>query len=577
MSLSRRHFWAMGFVLVGILLAGCGLQTSSEPEIVSTRMAQAATITPTIEPPATFDLQEGANLFVTSCAPCHGDTGMGDGPTASAFTCPVPALAQRDDNAVLEEWFTIVRGGKRESEGCIMPPWSNRLTNDEMWNVAAYAFALRDGDVPPPQPASTEEAVEVAEAQPTELPTEAAPATTEEPTNSTTPAPTVIAETFTLQGTITNGTAGAAVPESLSLTLRVAGLNAEGQPEEIFNAQTTSDASGNYSFTGVPVNPESIASVQVEYAGITQFSPSLLVADVQSDSYDLPITVYETTTDSAGVQLQASEVFIDAVTSEEASLIYQSFVFVNNSDRVYVGQNNQTLRIDLPNNIVNASVETFTGSSERFQLVEEGNVAYFYDSGPVFPGPNEGILATYNKSYEGRMTLEHTFAYEVDIVRVFIAQWRGLRLESDQLQPTDGRSLEDGSNYLGFQTTAPVAVGTLLSYEISDGPAPTSSTTTTSEDESFLQENRSFILGIGVLLVVAGGMYMLYDLQKTRLVAGQRGETPAKPTIKAKSSREELIAQIAALDEVYEAGNLEQEEYERQREALKDTLRRHFK
>jgi mono/diheme cytochrome c family protein len=575
--LSRRHFWAMGFVLAGILLAGCGLQTSSEPEIVTTRMAQAATVTLTIEPPATFDLQEGANLFVTSCAPCHGETGMGDGPTASAFTCPVPALAQRGDDAVLEEWFTIVRGGKRESEGCIMPPWSNRLTNDEMWNVAAYAFALRDGDVPQPQPATTEEPIEVAQGQPTESATEASPAVTEEPVDSSTPAPTTITETFTLQGTITNGTAGASIPQNLSLTLRVAALNADGQPEEIFNAQTTSDASGNYSFTGVPLNLQSIASVQAEYGGITQFSPSLLVADVQGDSYDLPITVYETTADSAGVQLQTSEVFIDAVTSEEASLIYQSFVFVNNSDRVYVGQNNQTLRIDLPNNIVNATVETFTGSSERFQLVEEGNATYFYDSAPVFPGPNEGILATYNKSYEGRMTLEHTFAYEVGTVRVFIAQWRGLRLESDQLQPTDGRSLDDGSNYLGFQMTAPLPAGSLLSYEISDGPTPTSSTTTSTENESFLQENRSFILGIGVLLVIAGGMYMLYDLQKTRLTVKQQGSASTKPAPKSRGSREELIAQIAALDEEYEAGNLDQAEYENQREALKETLRRHFK
>ncbi|KAB2860132.1 MAG: hypothetical protein F9K46_10485 [Anaerolineae bacterium] len=71
---------------------------------------------------------------------------------------------------------------------------------------------------------------------------------------------------------------------------------------------------------------------------------------------------------------------------------------------------------------------------------------------------------------------------------------------------------------------------------------------------------------------------MLYDLQKTRILAGQRTTTTSTTNkVSIKGTREELIAQIAALDEAYEAGNLDEEEYETQRQALKDALRRHFK
>ncbi len=40
--------------------------------------------------PSDFDR---AGLFVSSCAPCHGATGMGGGPVAAALRDPVPVLA----------------------------------------------------------------------------------------------------------------------------------------------------------------------------------------------------------------------------------------------------------------------------------------------------------------------------------------------------------------------------------------------------------------------------------------------------------------------------------------------------
>ncbi len=611
----RRHRWAIALLLIGTVLVGCGIQTSSEPEIVATQRNRPATITPTFVAPASFDLQAGANLYVPNCAPCHGDLGLGDGPTAASISCPVPALAERGDDATLEAWFAIVRDGKRGEETCIMPPWSNRLTDSQMWNVTAYAFGLRDGDVPAPNateavaeplPDSTEEpadstpapteaptetitetAPEATEAsaggaESTPAPTEAVPAATDEP--AATEDPLDVTDTFTLTGTVSNGTAGGTLPESLNLRIRVAALDHNGLPQEIHNAETTMAADGTYVFDNVPLNPNAIASVQTDYAGITQFSQSLIVGDVVEGSYNLPFLVYETTTDPVDIKIATSDVYVDAVTSEGASLVLQTFVFTNNSDRIYIGQDNRTLTITLPNDVANASVEDFAGTADRFEQSQEGTRTVFYDSAPVYPGTNDGILATFNKSYTGSMTLVQAFNYEVEAFSVFVAQDRGLELDSDQFQPTEPRTLNNGVVYNGYIFPTAIPLGTVVQYVVKDGPnTPTttsttsgSSTTTTDGDNSFLQDNRNFILGIGILLVVAGGMYMLYDLQKTRILAGQR---PSGPTsrVSIRGTREELIAQIAALDEEYEAGNIGDEEYETQRQALKDALRRYFK
>jgi hypothetical protein len=75
------------------------------------------------------------------------------------------------------------------------------------------------------------------------------------------------------------------------------------------------------------------------------------------------------------------------------------------------------------------------------------------------------------------------------------------------------------------------------------------------------------ILGIGVLLIIGGGMFLFYDLQNKRLLL-ESGQMP--PTI---VDEEDLIAAIAALDDAFEAGKISEVPYHNRRQALKDALR----
>ncbi len=86
------------------------------------------------------DVQNGAAIYAEKCAPCHGDSGRGDGPRAAQLPNPVTALgmAQVARQAKPADWYTQVTQGNLER---FMPPFSS-LSDRERWDVVAYAFSL---------------------------------------------------------------------------------------------------------------------------------------------------------------------------------------------------------------------------------------------------------------------------------------------------------------------------------------------------------------------------------------------------------------------------------------------------
>jgi mono/diheme cytochrome c family protein len=84
--------------------------------------------------------QNGATIFAEKCAPCHGATGLGDGPQGIQLGVTVPAfgLPEIARPASLAQWYTTVTRGKIER---FMPPFAS-LTEQQRWDVVAYAMSL---------------------------------------------------------------------------------------------------------------------------------------------------------------------------------------------------------------------------------------------------------------------------------------------------------------------------------------------------------------------------------------------------------------------------------------------------
>jgi len=84
--------------------------------------------------------ENGAAIYAEKCAPCHGETGLGDGEQGIQLGVTVPAfgLPEVARLASLAQWYTIVTRGNMER---FMPPFTS-LSDQERWDVSAYAMTL---------------------------------------------------------------------------------------------------------------------------------------------------------------------------------------------------------------------------------------------------------------------------------------------------------------------------------------------------------------------------------------------------------------------------------------------------
>lgn len=89
----------------------------------------------------------GQPLFVTNCSTCHGPEGKGDG--ASGLALPKrPQDLTSDDvlNMSDGQIFLVLKNGKMRDGSMTMPP-IRRLSNDQMWQIIAYARTLKNARV----------------------------------------------------------------------------------------------------------------------------------------------------------------------------------------------------------------------------------------------------------------------------------------------------------------------------------------------------------------------------------------------------------------------------------------------
>lgn len=88
--------------------------------------------------------QNGALIFAEKCAPCHGTTGLGDGPQGIQLGVTVPAfgLPEIARPASPAQWYATVTQGNMER---FMPPFAS-LSDQGRWDVVAYAMTLHTSE-----------------------------------------------------------------------------------------------------------------------------------------------------------------------------------------------------------------------------------------------------------------------------------------------------------------------------------------------------------------------------------------------------------------------------------------------
>ena len=93
-------------------------------------------------PTAPLDTARGRALYTQSCASCHGESGLGDGPGAKGSPIPVPPIGSASllPDLTPSLAYNVVSVGVRSTP---MPAFAGTMTSQDRWNVINYIYSLR--------------------------------------------------------------------------------------------------------------------------------------------------------------------------------------------------------------------------------------------------------------------------------------------------------------------------------------------------------------------------------------------------------------------------------------------------
>lgn len=94
----------------------------------------------------------GERIYGFRCAPCHGESGRGDGPAAAQLASAAPADFTADTLVAARDWDALyqrIRDGG-QVHGTTMPAWGIVLDEGEMWDLVAFLGTFQEGALSAP-------------------------------------------------------------------------------------------------------------------------------------------------------------------------------------------------------------------------------------------------------------------------------------------------------------------------------------------------------------------------------------------------------------------------------------------
>ncbi len=337
---------------------------------------------------------------------------------------------------------------------------------------------------------------------------------------------------------------GEPVPE-LDVDLRIFRPN---QPTTHRPAVSGSD--GGFTFSALDRNPENGYGVYAVYQGADYYSPLFRFTNDEPDIvYEL--TVYKSTTSDEHIAVMRHGIRID---SDEGGLrITEQLVLENSGDRMYIGSQavkdgkHETLRVNLPTGFQNLQLsQSFI---DFYTIIEETGVVFTM----AIPPGEKPFELTYTLPAEtSAYNLGRTLSVRTQAIDVVVLD-TALEIESAALASSDMFE-EQGQQYRHFagqQFGKRSFIDIIIrAPEVTRTRAlPTS----------------PFFIGL-FLILVFWILYAFFRRSPSRIFA-QEAEVRERL-----QQRRHLLWMVAELDERFEAGEMAEDQYQRQRRERKDTI-----
>lgn len=534
-------------------------------------------------PVTTPNAAEGLAIYEARCATCHGPEGNGDGELAAQSVNPPTAFSDPAyrQTAVPAELFNTIKNG-RLTRG--MPLFgsgsSNPLTDAQIWDLVALILSF----------ATPPESIEQGEGLADAALLEARPDNTTFATQNNEMIAAslrqagLLADSLSdmeqlaivdflrtasydyfdisllnapipngqITGTVVNGTTESAV-QGQEIILRAF------TPDfvEAIRLTAVSNPDGRFTFNLDQVLPNYIYIASTDYNDIpfASFTAQITREDPMTD---LPITVYDPTTDDADVLVENLELIIDFV--EDGVRVAEIYQFSNLSSAIYTGPTGNpaegTIQFALPAGANDILFERAFGNnnfSPTNDIIQSGNG--WVDTTPLRPGRGTAnILLSYVLPFEPGMTIAHPLPHFTN--------------QATLLMPATGVTVEGNEWTLLSQETLPI--GPVNSYyqpnvqqaarlNLTLNGRPQTIRDAAGNSRLVRNNQQEIVWGsLGILVAAVVGFGLI------------RQSTEQD---RSNSTAETLLLALVALDNAYEKGELTTTQYRQQRLALKSDLR----
>ncbi len=326
--------------------------------------------------------------------------------------------------------------------------------------------------------------------------------------------------------------------------------------DQVYFERIPTSSDGKAIFPEVPFHTGHYYFATVEYHQAV-YRSDIVEVEPGTESLQLTIDLFETTTDTSSLSVDRIHVFLDDQ-QEDRIQIGEVFIVSNYGERTVVAENEgePVLSFPLPEQAANLAFDD-GALGQRFLETDRG----FGDVTAIPPGSGVyQVMAYYTLPYQGgKIEFLQEVNYPVGAV-IVITPVGSVQVKGTYLKDLGVREVQNGSIhvYAGEE----ISRGDQLQFQISTGGDPMQTLVIKP-----LAENPYLWLLLGMVgggLIVLGFVFYFRD-RSTR-------EAPQKdPAVDREQN--EILDSIIALDDLYDEGEVAESDYRKKRSELKSRLR----
>jgi hypothetical protein len=418
--------------------------------------------------------------------------------------------------------------------------------------LSACSVSLAQDVTPPPnlvgatQPSPAETQVSSTSATPQSA-QDVAAAIPQPDLNSNEVTPTVETQKITISGKVTNGSGGN-LPAGLVVT-----LSGYETMNVVFQESSPVAANGTYRFEEVPSNTSRAFMATITYQTWPFNSDILYGKDIANNKpVDLPVTIYETSTDTGSLSVDRLHIFFDYSQSGVVQVV-ELFIISNPTHFLIApaSPGKAVVEYPLPANASNLQFRDGV-LGERYIQTARG----FGDTAGIVPGAGQHqVIFTFQIPYSDQLNLALEMPLPVDVALI-MAPVNGVAVKSSGLLDGGERAVQ-GEN-IHLYTAAGLKKGAILQISLAGRPKTSSQTNETVQN---------LAIGGGALLLVAAGATAMFLRRRRQAAAVQLNGNAFHEETK---TVDEILDEIIALDNLHRAGKIPEQSYQERRAILKE-------